>query len=148
MSDNDSGDTAVIPWPDEQSGPGELELRIRPEPTLIRLVRLATSGLATMAQFDLDGIEDLKIAVDEVCSSLIEVSDGSPIDLRLGRVAPGGVWIEGATNVAAGAAVDSDRVALGDQILAVIADRHEFTVTDGIARFRVLRFGEVNGATD
>ena len=148
MSDETSGETALIPWPDEQSGPGELELRIRPEPTLIRIVRLAMSGLATMAQFDLDGIEDLKIAIDEVCSSLIEVSDGSPIDLRLGRVAPGGVWIEGATNAAAGASVDSDRVALGDQILAVIADRHEFTVTDGIARFRVLRFGEVNGATD
>jgi serine/threonine-protein kinase RsbW len=137
---------AVIPWADEQSGPGELEMRFAPEAALIRILRLATSGLASLAEFDLDGIEDLKIAVDEVCSSLIEVSDGSRIELRLGRAAPCGVWIEGTTSIAPGASVDSDRVALGDRILSVIADRHEFTVADGVARFRVLRLGEVAGA--
>jgi serine/threonine-protein kinase RsbW len=145
VSDEDPG-TAVIPWADEQSGPGDLQVRIAPEATLIRIVRLAASGLASLAEFDLDGIEDLKIAVDEVCSSLIEVSDGSPIELRMGRAAPCGVWIEGTTAVANGATVDSDRVALGDRILAVIADRHEFGVADGVARFRVLRLGEVAGA--
>lgn len=146
MTDNESGDIALIPWPDGQAGAGELQLRIPPDPTLIRIVRLATSGLATMAEFDLDGIEDLKIAVDEVCSSLIEVSDGGAIDLRLGRVVPSGVYIEGSTTVAADADVDSDRVELGNQILQVIVDRHEFTVADGSARFRVLRLGDLSGA--
>jgi serine/threonine-protein kinase RsbW len=147
VSDSDIGDSALIPWPDEQSGPGELQVRIPPDPTLIRIVRLATSGLASMADFDLDGIEDLKIAVDEVCSSLIEVSDGAPIELRLGRVQPSGVWIEGRTQVRSGADVDSDRVALGNRILEVIVDRHEFSLADGNASFRVLRLGEVDRAT-
>jgi serine/threonine-protein kinase RsbW len=147
VSETDTGDSALIPWADEQSGAGELQLRIPPDPTHIRIVRLATSGLASMADFDLDGIEDLKIAVDEVCSSLIEVSDGAPIELRLGRVQPSGVWIEGRTQVAAGADVDSDRVALGDRILEVIVDRHELVVADGSACFRVLRLGEVDRAT-
>ena len=146
-TDLDSSDLPVMPWPDHEPG-RDLELRIPPDPALIRVVRLATSGLASMLSFDLDGIEDLKIAVDEACSALIEVSDGSPIHLRLGRVEPWGLWVEGTTSTSSEGRTDAERIALSDRILDVIVDRHEFAVADGTARFRVLRLADPIGSTD
>jgi hypothetical protein len=134
---------AIVPWPEHQPG-RDLELRIPPDPALIRVVRLATSGLASMLSFDLDGIEDLKIAVDEVCSALIEVSDGGPIHLVLGRISPWGLWVDGTTSTSTGARADAERVVLSERILDVIVDRHEFSVADGSARFRVLRLADPN----
>ena len=40
----------------------------------IRLARLVASGLAAQMNFTLDDIEDLRIAVDELCSALVEAA--------------------------------------------------------------------------
>lgn len=139
VAPDEAGD--VIPWP-VLLPDAALEMRLPADPALIRVVRLATSGVAAMAGFDLDGIEDLKIAVDEICSTLIELTDGGPVELRMGRVEPSGVLLEGEAAVAPGAGTDDDRLELGDRILEVIVDRHELVVGDGRARFRVLRLAE------
>jgi hypothetical protein len=146
-SDYDGLELPVMPWPEHEPG-RDLELRIPPDPALIRVVRLATSGLASMLSFDLDGIEDLKIAVDEACSALIEVSDGSPIHLRLGRMSPWGLWVEGTTSTSTEGRTDAERIALSERILDVIVDRHEFVVADGTARFRVLRLADPSAPDD
>jgi serine/threonine-protein kinase RsbW len=145
--DFDGLDLPIVPWPEHEPG-RDLELRIPADPALIRVVRLATSGLASMLSFDLDGIEDLKIAVDEACSALIEVSDGSPIHLRLGRINPWGLWVEGTTSTSSDGRTDPERVALSERILDVIVDRHEFVVADGTARFRVLRLADPSASMD
>jgi len=143
----DELDLPIMPWPAHDPA-RDLELRIPPDPALIRVVRLATSGLASMLSFDLDGIEDLKIAVDEACSALIEVSDGSPIRLRLGQIVPWGLWVEGTTSTSSQGRTDAERVALSERILDVIVDRHEFVVADGTARFRVLRLADPSASID
>jgi serine/threonine-protein kinase RsbW len=51
--------------------PDEIELRLGAELTNLPIIRSLTSSIAMRADFDLDAIADLKLAVDEACSTLI-----------------------------------------------------------------------------
>ena len=54
-----------------------LELRVPTSPTQLPAVRAMTGDLAMRMDFDLDAVEDLRLAVDEACAtlSLIAASD-------------------------------------------------------------------------
>ena len=56
---------------DGDSSPDEIELRLGAELTNLPIIRSLTSSIAMRADFDLDAIADLKLAVDEACSTLI-----------------------------------------------------------------------------
>ena len=105
-----------------------------PQPRLVRMARLASSALATVAGADVETIDDIKIAVDEVCASLIEAGDGS--DVTVGFTVEGDRFeIVGET---AGALdLDRERFELSRQILLAVAERHELTTADGDVRFAV-----------
>jgi hypothetical protein len=62
---------------------GPVVLRLPPDPTLSRVLRLAASGLAGMAGFTIDEIEDIKIAVSEVLLALIEHGGGKSIEVEV-----------------------------------------------------------------
>lgn len=51
-----------------------VELTIPARIEFVRLTRLVGSGLATQADFTVDEIEDVRIAVDEICAVLIDQS--------------------------------------------------------------------------
>ena len=51
-----------------------IELKIPARLEYVRLTRLVISGIATQADFSLDEIEDVRIAVDELCATLIDQS--------------------------------------------------------------------------
>lgn len=55
-------------------GPTVVELRISARPTLIPTVRTVASDLAGRADFDLDAISDLRMAVDEACTTLVRLT--------------------------------------------------------------------------
>lgn len=59
-----------------------VEIRVPPNPSLSRVLRLAASGMASLAGFTVDEIEDIKIAVSEVLIALIEHGGGEPVDLQ------------------------------------------------------------------
>lgn len=58
-----------------ESGEAVVEVRISARPALIPTVRAVASDLAGRADFDLDAISDLRMAVDEACTTLIGVAD-------------------------------------------------------------------------
>jgi hypothetical protein len=62
---------------------GPVFLRLPPDPTLSRVLRLAASGIAGMAGFTVDEIEDIKIAVSEVLLALIEHGGGKSIEVQI-----------------------------------------------------------------
>jgi serine/threonine-protein kinase RsbW len=106
-----------------------------PQPRLVRMARLASSALATVAGADVDTIDDIKIAVDEVCASLIEAGDGS--DVKVGFTVEGDRFeIVGETTGALD--LDRERFELSRQILLAVAERHELTTTNGDVRFAVI----------
>ncbi|MBT0774113.1 hypothetical protein KIH74_34530 [Kineosporia sp. J2-2] len=49
-----------------------VDLRVPADPAYLAMVRTATAGLATRLDLTLDDIEDLRIAVDEACSLLLQ----------------------------------------------------------------------------
>ena len=61
---------------------GPVVIKLPPDPTLSRVLRLAASGIATMAGFTVDETEDIKIAVSEVLLALIEHGGGAPIEFQ------------------------------------------------------------------
>jgi histidine kinase-like protein len=62
---------------------GPILIRIPPDPSLSRVLRLAASAIASMAGFTVDETEDIKIAVSEVFLALIEHGGGEPIEVQL-----------------------------------------------------------------
>ena len=61
---------------------GPIEIRIPPDPSLSRVLRLAASGMASLAGFSVEQIEDIKIAVSEVFLALIEHGNGAPVEIQ------------------------------------------------------------------
>jgi serine/threonine-protein kinase RsbW len=122
---------------DDQGGPQPVVITIPAEPRFIRLVRLATSGMASLAGFDVELIDDLKIGVGEICATLIELGSGGPIEVALYANGDRTIKVEARTDVTAGASVDEPRFALSRQILQVISDEHHIELSDDVARFEL-----------
>src|SRR3954469_15418854 len=53
-----------------------LELRVPTTPTQLPAVRAMAGDLAMRMDYDLDSVEDLRLAVDEACATLVLVADG------------------------------------------------------------------------
>ncbi len=60
-------------------GPATVEVRISASPNLIPTVRVVASDLAARADFDLDAISDLRMAVDEACATLVGVATAESV---------------------------------------------------------------------
>lgn len=68
VSESMPGIDAVASFEDDQDG---IELRIGARLEQLPIIRSLAATVAIRADFDLDSIADLKLAVDEVCSTLI-----------------------------------------------------------------------------
>lgn len=58
----------------QTSPAGRLEVRSAATPTLIPTIRAVAADLAARADFDLDAISDLRMAVDEACATLVGIA--------------------------------------------------------------------------
>jgi hypothetical protein len=92
----------------------------------IRLARLVASGLAAQMNFTLDDIEDLRIAVDELCSALVEAAADRDSTVRVTfRIDGQQIDMEADVPTASsdGAYAVDD---ISSHILRAAVDRHEF----------------------
>lgn len=102
----------------------------------VRIVRLTASGLASRLGFDVDEIENLRVAVDELASSTVEAAAGGALELTF-TVAGGDFRIEGHAPIATGRDLTVDQ--LTAQILNAVCDKYELRVVDGTGRFACIR---------
>ena len=56
-------------------GVSTVEVRTSATAALIPTIRAVVSDLAARADFDLDAISDLRMAVDEACATLVDAAD-------------------------------------------------------------------------
>lgn len=118
--------------------------------TNLRIARLAVSSVAADAGFGLEDIEDLRVAVTELCGVLLapgadtDSDDVGRIELRL-RVDAGDVILVGRREPATGAAPELDPIAR--ELLAVITDHHTLEAVEGHWSFS-LRKGPTPGSGD
>ena len=112
-----------------------IDLVLPPDPQLLRIVRLVASGLASLADLDLDGVEEIRVAADELVSTMIEASTGEPVTVRL-SIAVDHLRVEASTPVANGRLVVDPMV---DRVLDAVSSRHEWRTEDGVGHGLVER---------
>lgn len=108
------------------SVPGSLEY--------VRVVRLTAAAVAARLGFDVEEIEDLRVAVDELASAVIEAGDGAELTLAFSNL--------GGTFVVEGTAVATTDPGLDDLtrlILGAVVDDFTLSSSGGVARFRATK---------
>ncbi len=122
-----------------------LHLVLPPDPRLLRVLRLVASGVASLTDLDLAAVEEVRVAVDELGSTLIGASTGAPIEISF-ELTSGGLSVAGQTSLETGASLVVDP--LTDRILDVVASSHAWHTTEGTAHGRVEKAtGRADAAT-
>ena len=121
-----------------QSG-DRIELRFPARGDLIVLARLVTSAISARAGFDIEELEDLRLAVGELCLLTLQGSDARHGDLCLELTVLGDAIGVACTLERAGVASapepDGVEVArLSEQILDALVDEHGRERQDGSVR--------------
>ena len=76
----------------------EVRLAVPATPEFLRLARVTASGLASRLGFSYDEVEDLRLAIDELCFILIgSKGRAGNVELRYAMV-PGALEVEGVGN--------------------------------------------------
>jgi len=94
----------------------------------VRIIRLTGSGVASRLGFDVEEIENLRVAIDELASMAIEASDGGPLDITF-QSAENELRVDGRAPAKAGAEVGIDP--LTGQILKAVIDDYELRTDSG-----------------
>jgi hypothetical protein len=105
-----------------------LQLVLPADPQLLRIVRLVASGMASLGPLDLDAVEEIRVAADELVSTMMEASEGGPVTVEL-SISSTAMSVEASTRVAGELVVDP----MTDLILEQVSTRHEWRSTDGEA---------------
>ena len=111
-----------------------MRVQLPSDSRFIRVARAVAGGVAAVAGLGMDDLDDLRIAVDELCTALVEVGGGHDVDLEF-AIADGILTVNGQVRAAPGAAFDGERLRLSEQILAVACDDYTLGIGDSIARF-------------
>ena len=109
---------------------GRIDLSLPPDSRYMRLARLMASGVATTCGLPLEEVEDFRIAVDELCATLIELGDGQPVHLTF-DLAADALVVHATTRSSTARVLDEERLALSRQILEVVTDGYDLTSLDG-----------------
>lgn len=102
----------------------DISVTIPAESRFVALTRVAAASLAADLDFTVDEIEDLRIAVDEIVTLLVEASpNGSAVELRF-RVGADAIELSGSADTSSDLGEDLDD--LTGQILEAVVDSYEF----------------------
>lgn len=121
--------------------PIDLTLTIPASSDHIRFARLVASAAATKLGFDYDTVEDLRIAVSELCTAVVEACEGEGT-LTLTYCADGdhGIRIDARAAFNDGMAAGAERDELVGHILEAVADEHSLDLGPSGGSF-MLRMG-------
>ena len=97
-----------------------LELRVPTTPTQLPAVRAMAADLAMRMDYDLDAVEDLRLAVDEACATLAQIAAGDAPLTVIFETTRAGLHIEAWVPTAEGTEVPRD--GFGWAILATLVD--------------------------
>jgi serine/threonine-protein kinase RsbW len=112
-------------------GPVRITLTLPTGPEHIRLARLVASGLVAQLDYGLDDVEDLRIAVDELCSLVVEHARPAS-DLTVAyEVVDHVITVRAAAPTAAPGDGPVEADELSRLILLAAADEHTLSQADG-----------------
>lgn len=132
-----SSAASVVPEDDPMEQRDRVELSVPARPELMFLVRMTAAAVASRADFGYDQIEDLRLAIDELC---LAVSGEDPTEGRLQLLFK---WSEDAIEVVGVYEPEQERrvVAaaqpaseLSERILDALVDEHGADILGGCPR--------------
>ena len=110
-------------------------------PEFLRLARIATADAASRAGLDYEEIDDVRIAVSELCS-LVSVHPDGAVTLTF-RVDQGCLMVEGTSRTGSS---DISPNELLETIVAAVTDEHHLETDAGVTRFEVTKRSRNSGA--
>ena len=113
-------------------GPPQITIKFPGTPEFLRLARLTSADAGSRAGFDYEDIDDLRIAVSELCI-LISGAPGGDITLEF-HVEPGVVAVDG--RASPGALVENE---FSRTIVEAVVDDLELSSDDGSSAFRCMK---------
>jgi serine/threonine-protein kinase RsbW len=114
-------------------------IRIPASPAYVQVVRLVAAGLASRLKFTIDDIEDLKIAVDELCAYLTGTQGREgDLDIRF-TVADDRIEIAGTGILAPGQRIRTDLTEFSQMILDTVVDSATLDRTNGSPSFSLVK---------
>lgn len=119
--------------------PGVMTLTIPAAPEHVRLARLLAGGLAAQCNFNVDEIEDVRIAVDEGCHALIGDRSGVGAITITCAQDEQVLRIEGWADAELSAGRELAYAELSEAILDAVVDTHELLTRDGQLGFVVTK---------
>jgi anti-sigma regulatory factor (Ser/Thr protein kinase) len=116
----------------------EVRLAVPATPEFLRLARVTAAGLASRLGFSYDEVEDLRLAIDELCFGLTGVHG------RAGIVRVRYLVLDGALEVEGEGLFDDDHrrpelSELSEVILSALVDEHSLVAGGGNPRFRMVK---------
>ncbi|MDQ1481232.1 MAG: serine/threonine-protein kinase RsbW [Actinomycetota bacterium] len=109
-----------------------VRLSLPASPDFVRIVRLAASGIATNLGFDVDELDDLRVAVGELVNLTLEVCTPETLEV-LFTIEGKELRVEGSAPAAEDRVVELDT--LTRQILDAFLDGYAIEIADGRVRF-------------
>ena len=118
---------------------GEVRLEVPASPEFLRVARMMAAGVASRLGFTLEEVDDLRIAIDELCFCLVGRS-GRPgtISLRY-LMDDDGLVVEGAGHFADRANEEPRLSPLSLQILKAVTDECRVDAGEDGPTFRLLK---------
>jgi anti-sigma regulatory factor (Ser/Thr protein kinase) len=118
-----------------------LRLELSVDESLVRLVRLAVSGVASVLDMTQDDIEACRSAADEMCSTLMQLGHRpGTVSIQI-VVEDGALVVTGQAERDAARELEPGRADLAELIVDASADEHEFVTDPPVASFRFLKRG-------
>jgi len=100
-----------------------IEFRIPPDPAYVRIARLAAGDMGGRVGFSIDELDDVRLAVDEMCAVLIGAR-GAVIEIRM-QARDRTLLVEGRVPDARAEIAPSE---LSEMLLGALVDSCEFSV--------------------
>ncbi len=111
-----------------------IRLTVPAEFRYLRLARVTAAAIAADLDFNVQDIDDVRVAVDELASILIEdATPGAELELCF-WLGPSGIEAEGA--VTDGATTEPDVHPVAGELLALVVDRYDLSVGRSGRSFR------------
>ena len=118
---------------------GEVRLEVPAAPEFLRISRIMAAGVASRVGFTLDEVEDLRIAIDEVCFALVG-PHGRTGTIRLRYLLDSDeLAVEGTGRFSDGLSNEPVVSALSHQILAAVVDECELSAGEEGPQFRLVK---------
>jgi anti-sigma regulatory factor (Ser/Thr protein kinase) len=116
---------------------GPITLTLPPIATMVRVGRLTASSIASLSDMTIDDIDDIKIAVSEMITVLIQSGSRTNVTLRFETTAT--EFAVEASTLTAAKDLGRNDLALAIAVLDAVADEHHVASTDDRIMIRIVK---------